>query len=168
MAGKRQSTSGGFTLVELMISMVVMVIAAFAVGAVIVDAQNGWSEMYDRIHSDVVTDGYVARKKFDAVMRMASSDKIFIGDGGSSVEVYYYASSFSSVVDRYVSFYEADGDLNIEYGTLNPKATISVETVCEDVSSCNFQQVGRSAQMVLVLDNGEQKNTVITSAVTHN
>ena len=32
----------GFTLVELMISMVVMVIAAFTVGTVIVDGQNGW------------------------------------------------------------------------------------------------------------------------------
>ena len=41
---------GGFTLVELMISLTVMIIVSFAVGAVIVDGQNGWSNMYDNIH----------------------------------------------------------------------------------------------------------------------
>lgn len=158
----------GFTLVELMISMVVMVIAAFTIGAVIVDGQNGWSNMYGHINSDVVTDGYVVRKKFDAVMRKASSDKIFIGDDNSSIEVYYYSSDVSTVVDRYVRFYESGGDLNLEYGQLDPKVTLNVETVCHNVTSCSFHQVGRSAQLILVLDNGTQKNTVITSAVTHN
>ena len=168
MAEKRNSVSGGFTLVELMISMVVMVIAAFTIGAVIVDGQNGWSSMYDHINSDVVTDGYVVRKKFDAVMRKASSDKIFIGDNNSSVEVYYYSSSLSTVVDRYLRFYESGGDLNLEYGQIDPKVTLNTETVCGNVSSCTFHQAGCSVQMVLMLDNGTQKNTVITSAVTHN
>jgi prepilin-type N-terminal cleavage/methylation domain-containing protein len=168
MAGKRHLVPRGFTLIELMISMVVMIIAAFTIGAVIVDGQNGWSNMYSRINSDVVTDGYVARKKFDAVMRNASSDKIFISADNSSVEVYYYASGLSTVVDRYVRFYESGGDLNLEYGQLDPKVTLNVETVCRNVSSCTFHQVGRSAQMILMLDNGTQKNTVITSAVTNN
>lgn len=168
MAEKRQSNHSGFTLVELMISMVVMIIVSFAVGAVIVDGQNSWSGMYDKIHSDVVTDGYVVRKRFDAVMRKASSEKIFVGADNSSVEVYYYSSSLSTVVDRYIRFYETEGDLNLEYGQLDPKVTLNVETLCENVTSCSFHQVGRSTQMILVLDNGIQKNTVITSAVTHN
>jgi hypothetical protein len=158
----------GFTIVELMISMVVMIIAAFTIGAVIVDGQNGWSNMYSRINSDVVTDGYVVRKKFDAVMRKASSEKIFIEDNNTSVRVYYYSSNLATVVDRYARFYESDGDLNLEYGRLDPEVTLNVETICHNVSSCSFHQVGRSAQLILVLDNGKQKNTVITSAVTHN
>lgn len=158
----------GFTLVELMISMLVMIIAAFTIGAVIVDGQNGWSNMYNHINSDVVTDGYVVRKKFDAVMRKASSDKIFVENNNTSVTVYYYSSDLATVVDRYACFFESEGDLNLEYGQLDPRVTLSVETVCHDVSSCSFHQVGRSAQMILVLDNGAQKNTVITSAVTHN
>ena len=158
----------GFTLVELMISMLVMVIASFTIGAVIVDGQNGWSAMYDKINSDVTTDGYVVRKKFDAVMRKASSDKIFVEDNNTSVRVNYYSSDLSTIVDRYATFYVSDGDLNLEYGQLDPKVTLSVETICGNVSSCSFHQVGRSIQMILVLDDGTQKNTVITSAVTHN
>ena len=168
MSIKRNTTLKGFTIVEMMIAMVVMVIASFAIGAVIVDGQNGWSTMYDNIHSDVVTDGYVARKKFDTVMRKASREKIFVGDEGSSVEVYYYANDTSTVVDRYVRFFEANGDLNLEYGQLDPKVTLSIETICGDVSNCIFKQVGRSTQMILTLDDGTHKNTIVSSAVTHN
>jgi hypothetical protein len=168
MSKKRSTTSKGFTIIELMIAMLVMVIASFAIGAVIVDGQHGWSVMYDNIHSDVVTDGYVARKRFDAVMRRASREKIFVKDEGGSVEVYYYASDASTVVDRYVRFFEANGDLNLEYGQLDPKVTLSIETICGDVSNCTFRQVGRSTQMILTLDNGTQTNTIVSSAVTHN
>ena len=55
----------GFTLVELMITTVIMIIVGLVIGAVLVDGQIGWNTMYEHIHSDVVTDGYVARKKFD-------------------------------------------------------------------------------------------------------
>ncbi|MHC4229590.1 MAG: hypothetical protein ACYSW0_19330, partial [Planctomycetota bacterium] len=62
----------------------------------------------------------------------------------------------------------ADGHLNLEYGQLDPRVTLSVETVCRNVSVCTFQQVGTSAQMTITLDNGTQTNTIVTSAVTHN
>ena len=168
MVQKRLTPLRGFTLVELMITTVVMIIVAAAIGIVIVDNQRGWSNMYGRINSDVTTDGYVARKKFDAAIRNSSSEKIVIDGDGNWIELYYYASGASTVVDRYVRFYEADGDLNVEYGTLDPKVTLSVETVCGNVSGCTFKQVGRSAQMILTLDNGTQTNTVVSSAVTHN
>jgi hypothetical protein len=158
----------GFTLVEMMVAMVVMIIAASAIGTVMVDNQRGWSALYDSVHSDVTTDGYVARKKFDTVIRNASRDKIVLGDAGGSVEVYYYSAPAATVVDRYVRFYSADGDLNIEYGRLNPKVTSSVETVCSNVTQCVFSQAGCSVQMKLTLDDGTRKNTIISSAVLNN
>jgi prepilin-type N-terminal cleavage/methylation domain-containing protein len=158
----------GFTLVELMITTAIMLIVGLAIGVVIVDGQSGWSFMYDRINSDVVTDGYVARKKFDAVIRDASREKVLLDSAGSWVEVYYYATASSTVVDRYARFYVADGDLNFEYGQLQPRATLGVETVCENVTSCAFKQAGQSVEMILTLDNGTQTNTIITSAVTNN
>jgi prepilin-type N-terminal cleavage/methylation domain-containing protein len=158
----------GFTLVELMITTVIMLIVGLAIGVVIVDGQSGWSFMYDRINSDVVTDGYVARKKFDAVIRDASREKVLLDSAGSWVEVYYYATPSSTIVDRYARFYVADGDLNFEYGQLQPRATLGVETVCENVTSCTFKQAGQSIQMILTLDNGKQTNTIVTSAVTNN
>jgi len=151
-----------------MIAIAIMVIVILAIGIALVDGQRGWSIQYDRIYSDVVTDGYVARRKFDAVMRTASRDKFLLDDAGSWVEVYYYADDTSTFVDRYARFYTANGDLNVEYGQLDPPETLSIETVCGNVSGCVFKQVGRSIQMILKLDNGTQTNTVISSAVTHN
>ena len=168
MIKKRLTASRGFTLIELIIAMAITLIVVLAIGMALVDGQRGWSTQYNRIYSDVVTDGYVARRKFDAVMRTASRDNFLLDDAGSSVKVYYYANDDSAVVDRYAYFYVADGNLIVEYGQLNPTVTLSVETVCGNVSGCTFEQVGRSIQMILKLDNGTQTNTVISSAVTHN
>ena len=168
MIKKRLTASRGFTLIELMIAIAIMVIVVLAIGVALVDGQRGWNYMYDRIYSDVVTDGYVARRKFDAVMRKASRDKFLLDPAGGWVEVYYYANDASTVVDRYARFYASGGKLNVEYGQLDPKATDTIETVCGNVSSCTFVQLGRSIQMILKLDNGTQTNTLITSAVTNN
>ncbi len=168
MIKKRLTASRGFTLIELIIAMAITLIVVLAIGMALGDGQRGWSTQYNRIYSDVVTDGYVARRKFDTVMRTASKDKFWLDDAGSWVEVYYYANDDSAVVDRYARFYVADGDLNVEYGLYPNKETLSVETVCGNVSGCTFEQVGRSIQMILKLDNGTQTNTVISSAVTHN
>ncbi len=168
MIKKRLTASRGFTLIEMILATAIMVIVVLAIGVALVDGQRGWSIQYDRIYSDVVTDGYVARRKFDAVMRSASRDKFLLDSAGSWVEVYYYANDASAVVDRYARFYTANGDLNVEYGQLDPTETLSVETVCGNVSGCTFEQLGRSIQMILKLDNGTQTNTVISSAVTHN
>jgi hypothetical protein len=174
MIKKRLTASQGFTLIELLIAMAIMIIVILAIGMALVDGQRGWNYMYDRIYSDVVTDGYVARRKFDAVLRKASREKFLIDPAGGWVEVYYYASDASTAVDRYALFSTSGDKLNVEYGKLlnpgqtNSKATDTIETVCENVSSCTFVQLGRSIQMILKLDNGTQKNTLITSAVTNN
>ncbi len=168
MIKKRLTASRGFTLIELIIAMSIMLLVILAIGMALVDGQRGWNYMYSRIYSDIVTDGYAARRKFDAVLRKASREKFLIDPAGGWVEVYYYASDASTVVDRYARFSTSGGKLNVEYGKLNPKSTDTIETVCENVSSCKFKQLGRSIQMILQLDNGKQKNTLITSAVTNN
>ncbi len=168
MIKKRLTASRAFTLIELMIAMAITIIVVLAIGIALVDGQRGWKIQYDRIYSDVVTDGYVARRKFDAVMRTASRDKFLLDGAGGWVEVYYYANDASAVVDRYARFYVANGNLNVEYGQLDPTETLSIETVCGNVSGCTFEQLGRSIQMILKLDNGTQTNTVISSAVANN
>lgn len=115
-----------------------------------------------------MNDSYVARKAFDAVIRKASKEKFLLDSAGGWLEVYYYAGSDSTVVDRYARFYVADSRLNIEYGKLNPRETLIVQTVCANVSSCVFKVSGCSAQMLLILDNGSQAITVVSSAVMHN
>jgi type II secretory pathway pseudopilin PulG len=168
MMKKRSTSLRGFTLIELIIGTAIMIFVVLAIGMALVDGQRGWNYMYNRVYSDVVTDGYVARRKFDAVLRKASREKFLIDPAGSWVEVYHYATDASTVLDRYARFYTAGGTLNIEHGQLNPTSTLATETVCENVSGCTFEQLGRSIQMVLKLDNGTQTNTVITSAITNN
>ena len=165
---KRLTASRGFTLSELITAMAIIIFVILSIGMALVDGQRGWNYMYNRIYSDVVTDGYVARRKFDAVLRKASGETFSLAGDGSWVEVNYYANDASTVVDRYARFYESDGDLNVEYGQLNPKQTISIDTVCSNVSGCIFKQSGRSAQMILTLDDGTKTNTVITSATANN
>jgi len=168
MTKKRLIARRGFTLIELIIAAAIIVIVLLAVGVALVDGQRGWSNMYNRTQSDVVTESYAARRKFDVVMRKASGQSFSLGVDGSYIEVYYYASGSSPDVDRYARFYVANGNLYVEYGQLSPKTTLSTETVCGNVSSCVFKQAGRSAQMILTLDDGEQDNTVLCSAVSHN
>lgn len=168
MIKKRLKSAQGFTLIELIIGTVIMIFVILAIGMALVDGQRGWNQMYNKVYSDVVTDGYVARKKLDAVLRKASREKFLIDPAGGWVEVYYYATDTSTVLDRYARFFTAGGALQIEYGQLNPTTTLSTETVCQNVSSCTFKQLGRSIQMVLKLDNGKQTNTVTTSAATNN
>lgn len=124
--------------------------------------------MYNRINCDVVTDGHVAAKMFEAMVRKADGESFLVDSYGDWIEVCYYEDEDSVVVDRYVRFCEADGELNVEYGKLNPKQTLSVQTVCRDVSDCVFSVAGRSAQMILTLDDGTQANTVVFSGVMHN
>jgi len=168
MLKNRTTNPKGLTLIELMIATVIMIIVILGVAIILVDSQRGWNAMYNRIYSDVVTDGHIARRTFDRVIRKASRDKIELDDAGLWVEVLYYQDDNSTVVDRYARFYAADGQLNIEYGKRNPRETLNVQTVCENVSDCVFMARGKSVQMILRLDNGSEAATVVSSAVVHN
>ena len=145
-----------------------MVIVGLAIGVVIVDGQTGWNTMYDRANSDVMTQGYAARKKLDAVIRGASRQRFVIANNGSWIEAYTYESDASTDVDRYWRLYVADGDLLAEYGVVEPRATLSTDTVCENVSACTFAQNGKAIQMTLTLDDGTQTNTIVSSVFAHN
>ncbi|GAH60491.1 unnamed protein product, partial [marine sediment metagenome] len=77
----------------------------------------------------------------------------------------------TTIVDHYARFSEseANGELNIEYGSVNPRKTLTTNTICGNVVGCVFfKGVGYSAQMILTLDNGSETITVVSSAVMHN
>jgi len=168
MVKKNLTSQKGFTIIELVIAMSIAIIPIFAIGIILSDSQRGWNNMYERVYSDVVTDSYVARKNFDAVTRKASWERITLAEDESWLEVYYYANDASTVLDRYARFYEAEGDLNVEHGNLGTGEILTKQTVCSNVSNCTFKAAGRSVQMILTLDNGEQVLTTISSAVMHN
>jgi prepilin-type N-terminal cleavage/methylation domain-containing protein len=161
--------NSGFTLIELIIATIISVIVISGIGILMVDSQKGWNKMYDRAYGDVVTSGYVVRSKFDSITRRADWEKYDIAEDGSWLEVYYYEDANSTVVDRYAKFsYDGSSELDIEYGQLDPKQTLSTSNICGHVTSCVFKTQGRSVQMILTLDDGSQSATIASSSVMHN
>ena len=169
MPKEKPTIQRGFTIVELMLATLLATIVVLAIGFTLVDSQRGWNRMYNRIYSDVATDSYVARRMFDSVIRKASKEKFLLDGAGNWIEVYYYADANSTDVDRYARFaYDGVSQLDIEYGIVEPRQTLSIQAVCGNVSSCVFKGAGYSAQMILTLDNGSQTATIVSSAVMHN
>jgi hypothetical protein len=168
MSTKRHPVRGGFSMMELVIAVAMAVIVIVGIGVVLADGQKGWHRMYNRVYGDVATDGYIARKTFDAEIRKASRERLTLDSAGAWVEVYYYSSDSATSPDRYARFYTASGDLILEKGTLDPRSTSGTHTVCSNVTSCFFTAAGRSAQMILTLDDGSRSATVTASAVMHN
>ena len=169
MPKKKPTVRQGFTLIELMVATVLAVIVTLGMSIILADSQRGWHTMYNHIYSDVVTDGYSAKRVFDNVLRKASGEKFSLDSAGGWIEVYYYADANSIFVDRYARFFcNGNSQLNAEYGRLNPKETLAIQTICGNVSSCIFKTTGRSAQMILALDNGTQSATVVSSSYMHN
>jgi len=158
----------GITIVELIIAMVCSIIVIIAVGVALADSSRGWRKMYERVHADIVEDGLVARRRFDSVIRQASSIAAHTAEDGSWMEVYYYDSSSSTELDRYARFFKSGDDLMLETGVLFPKSTTTMQTICGNVQSCVFKHLHKGAQMTLTLNDGEKSNTVVTSAYMHN
>ena len=169
----RRKFRPGVSLTELVVAMVIAIIVIFAIGTAIADGVRGWHKMYDRVYADVRTDSYVARITFDRVVRQATRHVLSVDSEGAWLEAYYYSTSSAPVTDRYARFYTSSGALLVEYGTYTPGASESrsqlrTDIVCQNVASCTFKADGRSAQMVLMLDDDSQNIVVVTSAVMNN
>ncbi|HUW20854.1 MAG TPA: prepilin-type N-terminal cleavage/methylation domain-containing protein [Sedimentisphaerales bacterium] len=158
----------GFTLVELMVTTIFLGIIVLGAGVVVTDSQRGWNATYNRIYSDVVVGSHLAGRVFDSVVRRASANNIVLGETRTWVEVRYYQTPDSAVVDGYARFYRSGGDLKVEYGSLDPREALTTHTVCSNVSSCVFMVQGTSVQMILRLNNGSETATVVSSAIAHN
>jgi prepilin-type N-terminal cleavage/methylation domain-containing protein len=168
MSRKRIAAQHGFTLIELIIAMAASLIVMLGVGLVLANSQESWNNLYTRAFSDVAGDSNVAGRKFKAIIRRACRNSFILDDNGKGIKVYYYNDEDSVDVDRYAHFYELDGDLNLELGKLNPRETLEVQTISGNVSECFFTAAGRSAQMVLTLDNDSRKITTVSCAFLHN
>lgn len=160
-------TCGGFTVVELLIGLIVTVVALLAISNVLACDQQVWLGVYNRVYGDVPAESDAARRRFDALVRKASKADTLVDPGGAWMEVCYCSNEAVPAVDRYARLSVSDGNLNAEYGSLNPRATETTEVLCGHVVSCLFQQIGDSVRMVLTLDDGSHNITVTTSAVMH-
>ena len=168
MRKERNSIRKGLTLIELMASTVIAVIVIAGIGLVLFDSHRGYNSMYNRVYSDVVTNGHVARRYFDSIARRAVSHMCLVDSDGLWIKLCYYSDPNVVVADRYSRFFNNGDSLYVEHGQLNPEGALSVESVAEDVTSCRFAKSGRAVQMLLTLNDGREQITTVTSAVMHN
>lgn len=172
MKRQRVSNRPGFTLTELAVTVLIATIVILGMGAVLADSHRGWNKMYDRVHGEVVTDGYVATRAFDAVCRKSSMKRVLVDIDGGFVEVYYYQNLSSTDLDRYARFYVFGQKLWVDYGQLdsngNTLAASSTVRLARNVTAVNFSVVGASVQMVLRLNNTKEALTITSLAIRHN
>ena len=173
MNGQKGTNKHGFTLIELMITMAMGTIVILAVGVALVDSHRGWNKTYNHVFGEVVTDSYVARKAFDAVVRKATLKKSLLDIDGQFVEVYYYQDLNSTEPDRYANFYKSGDELFVDYGSLQPgtwntQSPSSTVRLARNVLSANFSISGSAVQMLLSLSDEEWTMMVTSSAIRHN
>ena len=174
MKFKTEKKSSGFTLVELMVAMAAASLLVLGSGTVLFHTYRSWSETYDKVHGDVATDGYVAKRAFAAAVRKSSvgAKEPIIADSGQSLEVYYYSSISSTKPDRYTRFYIQQAKLLADYGRLDsftdlPTTAGRTVTLANNVNSVNFTITGTSVRMTLDLNDGNRDMLVACSALRH-
>jgi prepilin-type N-terminal cleavage/methylation domain-containing protein len=165
---KKNSRHRGMTFIELVVAIAVTSIIMLGTVSILADSQKGWWKMYNKINAEAVRDAYMARGRFESVVRKSSILKVLIDeDAGQWVEV-YYPDEAGGITNRYGNFYVSDGALNFEYGVIEPRETLGNEVICENVESCFFKRDDKSVQMILTLNDGENNNKMVCSAYLHN
>lgn len=185
---KRKTKKSGFTLIELMVTILIASIVLLGLANVIADAHRGYGKMYTRVHGNIVNDAYVARLRFDKICRQARAGSAALNADATAVQVLYYSTpnvngsaDGDDELNRYALFYQSGTDLMLETGTYDPNTgnttpTGTPETVAGNVMELQFSAPDtRSVQMVMTLKNQNPANdddrhsiTVTCGAIMHN
>ncbi|OHB66204.1 MAG: hypothetical protein A2Y76_10300 [Planctomycetes bacterium RBG_13_60_9] len=168
---RRFSSPGGFTLLELIVCTVILLIMTLAASPAIVGAHRSWQNTHDGVVSALIRDGREARIVFQRAVRRASLQGLDIGPEGNWIELPYYDGPESTMLDRYARLSWSDGCLHLEAGPIDAQGTkhaLSDTVVCGHVSHCRFRQSGTSVQMKLTFTNGTTQMTTAAAAVINN
>ncbi|MDO8336409.1 MAG: prepilin-type N-terminal cleavage/methylation domain-containing protein [Candidatus Saccharibacteria bacterium] len=177
----------GFTMVELMVTILIAMLVFAGIGVAIVDSIKSFPKMYERTTGNydgsggagIIPDSYVAKAAFDRICRRASIKK-FLPDTADTtpsdwIEVYYYNDVNSPSLDRYARLWVDGNDLKVDHGTYvestGSTSFTSTETLAITVDTGNlpkFAVQAASVTMALSLKKGNQAMTVTSTAVRHN
>lgn len=179
-------SKSGFTLVELMVTVLIASVVLISIGAALVDAHRGYRTTFDRVYGDVTTQAYTSRINFDRICRKSSWYYVNTDGTGQwkdELYVHYYSDGNTTkatadpVPDRYAHFYTTEGNvLKMDQGpydasSMSPYGTAdSTEDLAVNATIAKFCQPpsSNSIQMILTLDDGRQGLTVTCSSVRHN
>ena len=161
----------GFTFTELLLAIAVSSILVLAIGAVMVDTQRGWLDVYAKVHGGAAADASMAKAAFDKVVRKASRS-IYHFNALDDITVYYYDNWLTSdELDRYARFYrstENPSRMYIQHGNILTKEVLAEVLLAEHVTNLEFKPISGGIEMKLALDDGREATTVVTTAILHN
>jgi hypothetical protein len=186
MSVKNKNFRMGFTLIGLIITILAAVILLIAITGILAAGHRNYATMYERTTSEVIRNGYEARRIFDRIVRQSTSrrcDPSTVETTPSNyIYVYYYSNPQNLNIedpDRYARFYLSGTDLMMEQGvvtngffTTEPPppnsepwlsatgSKVIAHNVDATAASTNgiFSKKGSSIRMVLTLDNENPPN----------
>jgi hypothetical protein len=164
MAGRRPQ--GGFTLTDTAVSLALVAVLILAMSTFLADNQRAFNKVYAGTFSSVADGALTARAVFQKTIRQASSaaGTATVAADGSWLEVRYYSAPDISTPDRLARFEVSGQELRLLKSVLDTGQTLSLETVCGNVESVQFNLVGGSAQMFLTVQDGGVSRVVNTCA----
>src|SRR5512135_690841 len=122
MASKKNNLRSGFTLIELMVTVIAAIIVLIGISTMIAAGHRNFNTMYRRTTSDVVRNAYEARIIFDRIVRKSVFERADLASSENLV-VYYYSDpanmSLSVFPDRYAMFYKDGSVLRLQEGNCN-------------------------------------------------
>ena len=182
MPVKNNKFRAGVTLIELVVTVIAAIILILGITGILAGGHKNYATMYTRTTSQVIRNGYEARRIFDRIVRESTIKRCDLDAGGTGLYVYYYSDPANMIIvnpDRYARFYLSGTDLIMEQGVVAngffttipappPSAPwlsgtgtmVIAQNVDATAASANgiFSVSGSSVRMVLILDNENPPN----------
>lgn len=168
---KRTCNRDGFTLMELIVTILLSAVMVAAVGLVMVDSHRGWLDSYAKVHGGAADDAAMSGTAFDRIVRKASRSR-YEQTAPDDVTVYYYVDwQTSTSLDGYGRFYRSSNapqELYLETGRVDPRRIESTVCLARNVTDVEFRPFSGGLEMLLQLDDGREVTTLVSSAILHN
>lgn len=161
----------GFTLVELMVTIIISAMLVLTIGIVMLDTQRGWLDTYAKVHGGAADDAAMAKVAFDRIVRKSSLSAYQL-PASDDLTVYYYSDWENSLtLDRSARLYRSSvnpSELYVEHTALDTGDSLSSVRLASNVSDLEFLPVSGGFTMKLTLDDGREQTTVVSTAILHN
>ena len=174
MIANQKTKKSGFTLIELMVTILLASVVFLGVAVVMADGIRGYRQMLTRVHGNLANDAYVARIKFDKICRKARANSATLDTSVPSLQVLYYSTPNTTggaddPPDMYALFYLNGTSLMLDTGTVTAGTAATTETVANSVTELQFSTThSKSVQMVVTLNDNVNSITVTCGSIMHN
>jgi hypothetical protein len=139
MAVRNYNHRKAFTLVEVLVTALAALILIIGISAMLFYGQRGYNTMYRRVNSEVVRNGYEARRVFDAIVRKSTMERCDILSPDvihGEIYLYYYYDETAPIapdipVDRYRYMYPAQPNRFARFYVADTAASENLELYLE-------------------------------------